>query len=342
MNNEFQNSAGSFTDAEPARSFGETQYTASGSAQYTDSALNSDSSRYAGTASNSGSVPDSAAPSAPSSLEGLKNLLWSVGIIVCCAALVVGLVFAVFQRNFTQKQDYVLDFNEGLDSSGSAAELNDSSNPSSDSKGNARGVLNTLERTAQADLSYITNMTFLVDSSFINLREMSIVDPSTVWATSSGSMPMDECHTAQIKFPNDGSLITAASAAMVSQPSVLLIGIGMDGLAKVDEDTFVSNYETLINDIKASSPDTVIICSGLTSVIPGYAGGDGLDVSTVSDGNDWVQLVCRDTGSYYLNIGEDVCESVQLLTRYAAANGKTLNRSGLEEFLLYVRTHAIP
>ena len=116
----------------------------------------------------------------------------------------------------------------------------------------------------------------------------------------------------------------------------------MDGLAKIDKDSFISNYEMLINSIKSASPDTKIICCGLTSVIPGYTGGDGLNMSLVSDGNDWVQIVCRDTASYYLDIGEEICESVQLLSRFAQSNGKTLNRSGLQEFLMYVKGHAIP
>jgi len=37
-----------------------------------------------------------------------------------------------------------------------------------------------------------------------------------------------------------------------------------------------------------------------------------------------------------------VSESVQLLNRYASSNGKTLNRAGLETFMRYVRTHALP
>ena len=129
---------------------------------------------------------------------------------------------------------------------------------------------------------------------------------------------------------------------MVAKPEILLIGIGMDGLTKVDQNTFLINYETLIKDILSASPDTRIICCGLSSVIPGYGGSDGIEVSHVSEGNDWVQLVCRDTGAYYLDIGECMCESVQLLTRYAASNGKTLNRQGLEEFLAYARNHALP
>ena len=129
---------------------------------------------------------------------------------------------------------------------------------------------------------------------------------------------------------------------MISKPEVLMIAIGEDGLTSVDENTFITYYDGLVKEIQAASPDTRIICCGLPGVIAGYNGSDGLSVGIISDGNDWVQLVCRDTGAYFLNTQEAVSESVQLLNRYASSNGKTLNRAGLETFMRYVRTHALP
>ncbi|MDO5445328.1 MAG: SGNH/GDSL hydrolase family protein [Eubacteriales bacterium] len=270
--------------------------------------------------------------SANVSLTGLKNLMWSLGIVVCLLAVAVGLLFATFHRNYGEKVSFNPEMESKNENSGIVL---------GEGSGNSRGILNTLLETEDAGQEYIDSLTFLVDSSFIALRDMQLVGTNQVWATMSGSMSMEKVHTANIKFPNDGSEISAASAAMVSQPDILVIGIGMDGLSKVDETTFLINYETLINSIMKASPNTRIICCGLPSVIPGYTGSDGLGVSMVSDGNDWVQLVCRDTGAYYLEIGEVMCESVQLLSRFAASNGKTLNRQGIEEFLAYARTHAL-
>lgn len=268
------------------------------------------------------------------SLTGLKSLLWTLGIAVCLGAITIGMIFAVFHRN------------PGNDSS-FTPEIEGKNNDTStgivlgEGIGNARGILNTLQRVDDAGQSYIDSLTFLIDSTYIGLRDMNIVGTEQVWATMSGSMSMEKVHTASVRFPNDGSEISAANAAMVAKPEILVIGIGMDGLMKVDQETFLINYETLIRDIRSASPDTKIICCGLTSVIPAYTGSDKIEMSRVSDANDWVQLVCRDTGAYYLDVGEVMCESVQLITRYAASNGKTLNRQGLEEFLAYARTHAL-
>ena len=204
-----------------------------------------------------------------------------------------------------------------------------------------RGTLNTLSEVPDAGAAYIDKLIFLCDSTFIGLRDLSIVDTSQVWGTNSGSLPIGSASEALIKFPNDGSEISAANAAMVAKPEIMVIGIGTDGLANVDEQTFEAQYNTLIRDIRLASPDTIIICCGLPSIAEEYSGKDGLSVTVVSDGNDWVKNVCRDTGAYFLDVQEPLSESCQLLARFASSNGKSLNRAGLQTFLEYLRTHAV-
>lgn len=270
----------------------------------------------------------------------LKNFIWAGGIVVCLTFVAIGLLFAMFHRYNMPDQDY----NPNITGTASSSSDNKAPDLSSSAlgSGNARGLLNILERTDDAGEEYVNSLIFLVDSTYIGLRDLGLVGSNQVWGTVSGSMRMANLPSTLIRFPNDGSEISPASAAMVSKPATILIAIGMDGLADVDENTFITHYDNLISEIKSASPGSTIICCGLPSVIPGYTGSDGLNLGLVSDGNDWVQLVCRDTGAYFLNVQEALSEGVQLLTRFAASNGKTLNRSGLEEFLGYVRTHALP
>ena len=263
----------------------------------------------------------------------LKNMVWAFAIFICIGFVAIGMLFAMFHRYIAP---VVVDTGS---MSGAATEDRSSGALGS---GNARGALNILEKTADGGEEYASSIVYLVDSTFIGLREYELVNRNQVWGTSTSSLKMDSLPTATIFFPNDGSEISPVSAAMVRKPDVLVIGIGTDGLTSVNENTFITNYDNLIEEIKAASPDTTIVCCGLPSVIPGYTGSDGLSVGVISDGNDWIQLVCRDTGSYFLNVQEALSESVQLLNRYAASNGKQLNRSGLDTFLNYVRTHKVP
>ena len=268
------------------------------------------------------------------SFTTLKNMVWAFAITVCIGFVAIGMLFAMFHR-------YTAPVVADTGNASSAAASEDRSSGALGS-GNARGLLNILEETADGGEEYANSIIYLVDSTFIGLREYSLVNANQVWGTSTSTLKMENLPTATIRFPNDGSEISPVSAAMVTRPAVLVLGIGTDGLTSVDENTFITNYDNLITEIKSASPNTIVVCCGLPSVIPGYTGTDGLSVGVISDGNDWIQLVCRDTGSYFLNILEPHSESVQLLNRYAASNGKQLNRAGLDTFLKYVRTHKVP
>lgn len=269
-------------------------------------------------------------------INAIKNALWAVCIAVSLCFLIIGLLFASFRKYKGAPADTGLaDLSQPT-----TEEVVDLSSDALGS-GNARGELHTLNEIPDVGEGYLYKLTFLIDSTFINLRDLGLVDKNQVWATSSGSMKMESLPSANIVYPNDGSVISPVNAAMVKKPEILVVAIGTDGLAAVDENTFIRNYDQLIKDIMSASPETSVICCGLPSVIPGYNGSDGLNVSVISDGNDWVQMVCRDTGAYFLNVQEELSESVQLLSKYAGSNGKTLNRSGIEAFLGYIRTHAL-
>ena len=265
----------------------------------------------------------------------LKNLFWALAIAICIGFVAIGMLFAMFHR-------YTAPVSVNTGSITDTTTVKEDRSSGALGSGNARGALNILAETGDGGEEYADSLIYLVDSTFIGLREYDLVKANQVWGTATSSLKMDSLPTATIRFPNDGSEISPVSAAMVTRPAVLVIGIGTDGLTSVDENTFITNYDNLITEIKSASPNTTVVCCGLPSVIPGYTGSDGLSVGVISDGNDWVQLVCRDTGSYFLNVQEALSESVQLLNRYAASNGKQLNRAGLGVFLDYVRTHKVP
>ncbi len=268
----------------------------------------------------------------------LKNFIWAGGIVVCLVFVSIGLLLSMFQRFDRQKQNFNPNITGSSDSRESVQDLSSEALGS----GVSRGALHVLEKTRDGGEDYLSGITFLVDSTYMNLRDLNTLAVNQIWTSPTGSLRMVNLPTAVIVYPDDGSQISPASAAMVKKPEILIVAIGMDGLADVDENTFITNYDNLLHEIRSASPETTIICCGLPSVIPGYTGSDGLNLGLVSDGNDWVQFVCRDTGAYFLNVQEALSEGVQLLTRYANSNGKTLNREGLREFLSYVSTHMVP
>lgn len=267
-------------------------------------------------------------------LYTIKSLVWIIAVIICSIALIGGIIFTMFQRYYGEKPEFTMVLQAGDSESDSVQQ------DAVTALGNQRGELKILEKNEDAGEEYLNHVCFLIDSTFINLRQTNYSD--RVWASAAGNMPVTTVNeSGRIKFPNDGSMISAAEAAMILKPEVLVIGIGSDGLADISQDEFVSSYDTLITEILTASPDTQIICCGLPGVVETYSNVDRLDVTVMSDGNDWVQLVCRDTGASFLNVREALTESGVLLTRFADSNGKTLNQKGLDEFLMYLRTHCV-
>ena len=280
-------------------------------------------------------------------LTTVKNIIWVLLIIVCIVAVLFGILYTMFQQYNGAKSEFSLTLGPSEMASGKNDEIigDEFMGTSNNSLGNERGELKTLTDLGEAaNESYLSDdsIKFLIDSTFIGLRTKSLIGTNQVWGTQSGSMPIGSVNEALIKFPNDGSEISPVDAAMIAKPRVLYIGIGTDGLTNVDKDTFIRQYDTLIENIRNASPDTIIVCMGLCSVTESYSGPDGLNITVMSDGNDYVQLVCRDTGAYYLDVSENLGDgSGGLRASYAEANGKSLNTQGLGIVMQYVKSHGI-
>lgn len=268
----------------------------------------------------------------------IKNLVWAVSILVCLLAVVVGLVVASVNR---YSGDGIVSSTELKSES-----VKENSNVVQLTPGETGGALLTLPETNDAGMTYIDKLTFLCDSSFVGVRDYGLLSGGTdtyqVWATETGSLPIGSIMEKNIIYPSDGSEISISDAAMIAKPPVLVVCVGQDGLNNVDEAAFKNSYSSLIQTIKSSSPDTVIICCSITSVINNYTGADNLTTIMISDANDWIKDVCQNNGVYFAESGKSVGDGTgSVLTSYLSTNGKTLNSSGISQVLQYLREHAL-
>ena len=270
-------------------------------------------------------------------LAGLKNLFWAFGILISLVALLVALVFAMFTRFSDPTEDSDI-LAVSADSSGIDGGLSFG--------GSGSGTLYVAGETNDAGQAYIDSLTFLCDSSTIGLRDYGVltngIETDQVWGSSSGTLPILGVNEALIVYPGTQEQMTAQEAAELKKPSRLLVSIGMDSLAGVTREQFISSYEELLNAIHDVSPNTVLICCTLTSITSAYTGSAVTDAASVAEANEWLKQVCMDTGAYYMDISDAVCEaSTTMYQQYAAANNKQLNSAGLTQVLQYIRTHAI-
>lgn len=273
-------------------------------------------------------------------LKDLKDFGWAIGIIICLVALFIGLVIASVNRYSGSK------ITTSTPISQESAENNSDVTTLAPGSGGNLSNLITLDETPDAGQEYIDRLTFLCDSSFIGVRDYGLLSGGTntdqVWGTDSGSMFVSNLSTASIVLPPDGSTMSIADAAMVRQPEILIVVVGQDGLNAVDETEFKTAYAAMLNSIHSASEDTKIVCCSISSVTSNYSGADGLTTIMISDANDWIRDVCASMNIRFCDAGKAVGDGTgSVEASYLSSNGKTLNSSGINEILTYLRTHKV-
>ena len=271
----------------------------------------------------------------------MKNVIWAVGIFACLLAVAVGFVIASVNRYSGEPFSTEVNLNSGrVNGSSGVNQLTDGSSASGE------GPLMSLHETEDAGMSYIDKLTFLCDSSVIGIRDYGILsggkETYQVWGTEVGSLKISDLMNGNILYPADGSLISIADAAMIAKPPYLVIAVGQDGLSSVDENTFKASYSSMISKIKAASPDTVLMCSSISSISENYTGLDGLTSEMILTANEWIKDICRVNACYYVDAGH-ACDTGYgyVHASYLSTNGKTLNSTGVTEYVNYLRTHAL-
>ena len=274
-------------------------------------------------------------------LTAIKNIAWALAIVLCLLAVFVGLLFSAFTRNSGEQFRGGVKLGTRTVAEENARKMGTRPEQVSD------GTLKTLPETEDAGQAYIDSLTFLCDSTMIGLRSYGLLSggetTTQVWTSPSGVIAVADIADCRIVFPNDGSIVTAANAAMILQPPILVLSLGNDGIANIDQFDFIDKYERLIEGIRKASPSTWILCMPLTSVTVDYPTEDGLTAARCNEANTWIQTVCSETGAYYCDAVSAVQDvSGLLLQEYASADGRTLNSTGINQILQYLRYHAVP
>ena len=270
-------------------------------------------------------------------LSGLKNLIWALGIIFVLLALLVGLIFSFSQKRSGERES-------GTMVLGETAPREKRSKDGVDGGMAYVGQLNELPSSQKQGLEYVFGMTFLTDRTLSGLADYSINygdTSATIWSDNGSGLTAADAADTPIIFV-DGSMITPANAAMISQPKRLVIYLGADGLAETTREAFIAGYELLINSIRSNSPNTVVIVCSIASVSSNYQGSDGLTPALIAQANEWIRQVCIDTGALYADLASFLNdENGQLRDEYLMPDGRSIALAGVTAVVDYLRMHAV-
>ncbi len=273
-------------------------------------------------------------------LSNLKNLLWAAAILLCLTAMLVGLIFAMSQKNRSAHENGTLNLNR----------IERVSRPTAGSEEPAgleprQNVLYPLPENNKGNLDTVFGMTFLCDKTILGLRNYAAQYGDGINAqifTDNGTgLRAKDAATTPIVFV-DGSLITPAEAAMVTRPKTIVIYLGGDGLADTTEEEFIDGYTRLIESIRTNSSATNIVACSIGSISSNYQGGDGLTSDMIFYANSWIRKICASTGVYYADLASLLNDEYGMLSdAYMMPDGRSISAMGINLIVDYFRSHYI-
>ncbi len=268
-----------------------------------------------------------------------KNVIWAILVLIALLAVLVGLIYCLVNPYPGERVIPVVQLGEASSSSRKDSKQPDNIPASSGTAAAEAGTLNELKKCKNMGDEYIASLTFLCDSTNNSVITYG-ADAGKVWLGAEGTVDVNDLYAAAIRFPGDGSTVSAGNAAMISKPEILVIMIGKDSLSTVSEESFINGYKNLIDTILGQSPSTKIICCSISSVTDAYEGT--ITPEKVILANNWLKSVCTDKAVWYADTASEVCKDGMLQAEYASSDGISLNGAGVSAVFDYLCTHCIP
>lgn len=282
------------------------------------------------------------------------HLGWTVGIVVCLLVSILALAFSSCSggtKKDTESPSPSADVSQSPQGSGdgetaTGSEPGETSpEPESPVEETTPAVVVSSDETVLAETDdmgqeYVDKFVFLGDSTTYGLAYYDIVNDDQVWTPASGTLTLNLWSTATIVYPETGAEISIVDAVTAKKPEYMLITLGVNGISFLDEDGFTSEYENLINAIKAASPGTKIICNSIYPVSAKYPESNGITNPKIDAANKWVLNAAKTCGVHYLSSCTAIKDSAGALPDNLQ-NGDNihLNPDGYKTMIGYLRTH---
>ena len=204
-----------------------------------------------------------------------------------------------------------------------------------------------LGQTEDMGRDYLNKLIFLGDSTtyciaaYYKAGYTELCPPEQVWTPRSGTLTLAYYNIATVVYPPTGEEISIAEAAKRAQPEYLVITLGINGIAFMDETWFKRDYGNLVKLVQEASPNTKIILNSIYPVAASYVNQTSINNTKISAANGWIEKIAEDTGCRFLNSYECLIGENGYLPE-TSQNGDGLHLTGeaLTVVMNYIRTHA--
>lgn len=163
-----------------------------------------------------------------------------------------------------------------------------------------------------------------------------------IWSGEEGTQTFPYYKGFKLYDPNDPeNKKVLVEMTRTYQPEIIVVALGVNGIAKRNEESFSKIYNQLISDMKEASPDTTFVLASIYPVTSTYKNLSLINNELITAGNSWILKTCETYDCYYLDIfsvliGDDGFAKPELMQK----DGLHPNEEGLTQVLEYIRTHA--
>ena len=202
-----------------------------------------------------------------------------------------------------------------------------------------------LPLTEDAGEAYLEKLVFLCDSPNYWLKPFGLLPGGTqtkqVWTGPEGTMTLAYLRGYRILDPYDNTERTIPQTVSLHKPEYIVIALGLNGVSFMDEAYFTEEYVNLIREIRAASPETILLLQSIYPISPKSRVWGSITNAMITRANSWILKIAEECGCHYLDsysclVGEDG----NAKSEWSLPDGFHPNREGLERVLEYIRTHA--
>lgn len=192
---------------------------------------------------------------------------------------------------------------------------------------------------------YVDKLVFYGDSTTHGMKAYKVFgsrDTKQVWTPTSGTLALFRAATDLVWNPNTQSEMSLADLCKTEKPEYLIMTLGVNGVAMMDENWFKTDYQNIINIILQNSPNTKLILQSIYPVARSYAQQGSINNTKIQQANKWIVQIAKANNLPYLNtysvlVGEDG----YLPESYQNGDGMHFNEVGFAKIMDYVKSHPL-
>lgn len=202
-----------------------------------------------------------------------------------------------------------------------------------------------LEKTDDKGQEYIDKIIFMGDSTTNGLLAYKMLpggrQSTQVWVPSDKTFSLFNQKNILIEYPETNENISVEKAVSLKMPEYMVITLGVNGVASMNEEDFKKHYKELIGRILEANPETKIMLNSIYPVAKNYGNLDKINNAKIDRANRWIYELAEELDMRFLDTNSVLKDKDGWLPyNYQNGDGLHLAPAAYTIILDYIRTHA--